>query len=161
MKKRKILVSALVAFLAMLIITGCSSTSSSQTNDKNKETDQAAEKEMYVTKTVNKIDMKIVDVKTTENGKGNKNLVTLKMKFTNHDVSEVGVGAYDFTMKAKDKTYKVSANGSTFGDAFQPEKTLSGKVSFEIPKNIKTAKLLYMPEKKELAEWNIVIPTAK
>ncbi|EUJ20977.1 DUF4352 domain-containing protein [Listeria aquatica] len=163
MKKRKVFLSMLVAVIVMIVATGCSSTSNSQSDSKSDKTETAktSKEEMYVTKTVNKIDMKIVNVKTTENGKGDKNLVTLEMKFTNNDVAEVGVGAYDFTMKAKGKTYKVSANGSTFGDAFQPGKTLEGKVSFEIPKSIKNAKLSYTPEKKELAEWNIVIPEAK
>nr|WP_149023422.1 DUF4352 domain-containing protein [Listeria grayi] len=107
---------------------------------------------MSVTKTVNNMDMKIADIQTTENGKGSKNIVNIEMKFVNNDSTETGVGAYDFKLKAADKTYEVSDSGNNFGDTFKPGKTLTGHMYFELPKDVKTAQLIYTPQKKRIGK---------
>ncbi|WP_077913024.1 DUF4352 domain-containing protein [Listeria riparia] len=118
-------------------------------------------KQTFKTKTVNNIDMKIGDIKTTESVKKDKNMVSIAMSFLNNDSAPVGVGAGDFKIKSGDKTYDIFPQGNNFGDEFKPNEKLTGKAYFELPKNVKNGTLLYAPMGKEQASWSITIPEAK
>ncbi|WP_239257186.1 DUF4352 domain-containing protein [Listeria ilorinensis] len=147
-----------ILITALLLTAACSDDSSKAKKDKvttNKE------EVTYKTKTVNNIDMKINQIKTTESTKEKINMVSIEMTFVNNDNSTVGVGAADFKIKSGDKTYTVYPQGNNFGDEIEPSKELTGKAFFELPETIKKGTLVYAPSEDELASWSITIPDAE
>ncbi|MBC1457640.1 DUF4352 domain-containing protein [Listeria newyorkensis] len=155
---KKVLIAGVTA-LTLVFLGACGNTAN---NDKNKttKTEQTAKQE-FKTKTVNNIDMKIGEIKTTESTKKDKNMVSIAMSFLNNDNAPVGVGAGDFKIKSGDKTYEVFPQGNNFGDEFKPNEKLEGKAYFELPTSVKKGTLVYAPMDKEQASWSITIPEAK
>ncbi|MBC2022417.1 DUF4352 domain-containing protein [Listeria booriae] len=141
--------------IATLLVAGACG----NTNNKTTETKQPATN--HITKTVNNIDMKIGTIKTTESTKKDINMVSIDISLLNNDNAPVGVGAIDFKIKAGSKTYTVYPQGNNFGDEFKPNETLKGKAYYELPNTIKEGTLVYQPETKEEASWQIQIPAAK
>ncbi|WP_088840804.1 DUF4352 domain-containing protein [Listeria sp. ILCC797] len=143
----------LLAIATVIISAACS-------NDSTKEK-KTSENKNYVSKTVNNMNMKINSIDTTENAKGNQNMVEINMLITNKDSGEVSIGAGDFEIRTDDKTYTVYPKGNNFGDVIAQGKKLTGSAFFELPKSVKKAELVYVQNKKEAANWDIEIPSAK
>ncbi len=146
--------------LLILLIIGTISISAACSNDSAKEKKTTENKE-YVSKTVNNMNIKINSIQTTENAKGDKNMVEIGMIITNKDSGEVSIGAGDFKIKADGKTYLVFPQGNNFGDVIAQGKKLTGSAFFELPKSVKKGELIYVVSKKDVANWDIDIPAAK
>ncbi|MBC2242715.1 hypothetical protein HCB25_01475 [Listeria booriae] len=174
----KKLTITLLAISTLLFVGACGNndTTSEKTKEKSK-TEQVTKAETskevktvdkktekatdHITKTVNNIDMKVGNIKTTASATEGKNMVSIEMTFLNNDNGPVGVGAVDFIIKSGGKTYKVYPPGNNFGDEFKPNETLKGKAYFELPTTVKDGVLYYAPMDKEKANWSIVIPEAQ
>lgn len=150
-----------------LSLAACSTSTSNEEAPKTKQETKVEKETTYPVKTVNNIDMQIKNIETTENGKGDKNIVQLNMTFKNETDSKYGIGGNDFILKAGDKTYNVKADANNIGTEIAPGKTASGAVNFEIPKDVKSGEFSYQPvtfgkdKPKILATWKIVIPDSK
>ncbi|EUJ38245.1 hypothetical protein PWEIH_09618 [Listeria weihenstephanensis FSL R9-0317] len=111
--------------------------------------------------------MQIKGIETTENGKGDKNIVQITMSFKNETDSKYGVGGNDFIFKSGDKTYQVKADANNIGTEIAADKTVSGAINFELPKDVKSGEFSYQPvtfgkeKPKVLATWKISIPNNK
>ncbi|MBC2163593.1 DUF4352 domain-containing protein [Listeria booriae] len=153
----KKIVLATAAVLTLVFAGACGNAATK--DDKEKTTETA--KQEFKTKTVDNIDMKIGEIKTTESTKKDKNMVSIAMSFLNNDNAPVGVGAGDFKIKSDGKTFDVYPQGNNFGDEFKPNEKLAGKAYFELPNTVKKGTLVYAPMDKEKASWSITIPEAK
>ncbi|EMG28723.1 hypothetical protein X560_2706 [Listeria fleischmannii 1991] len=155
MKKSLKGMSILLVIAALSITAACSNDTNAS---KKKETTNDKE---YVSKTVNNMNMKINSIHTTDNAKGDKNMVEIKMTIDNKDSGEASIGAGDFKIKADKKTYDVFPQGNNFGDVIEKGKKLTGSAYFELPKSVKEGKLIYIQNKKDAATWDISIPKAE
>ncbi|MBC1308629.1 DUF4352 domain-containing protein [Listeria booriae] len=163
---KKVMLMAMLGAGA-LSLAACSTSTSNEEAPKTKQETKVEKETTYPVKTVNNIDMQIKNIETTENGKGDKNIVQLNMTFKNETDSKYGIGGNDFILKAGDKTYNVKADANNIGTEIAPGKTASGAVNFEIPKDVKSGEFSYQPvtfgkdKPKILATWKIVIPDSK
>ncbi|MBC1227992.1 DUF4352 domain-containing protein [Listeria booriae] len=157
---KKLLITAMLG-ASILSLGACSSTPSNEETPKTKQTTT------YTTKTVNNIEMAIKNIETTENGKGDKNIVQLTLDFKNKTDSKYGIGGNDFILKSGDKTYTVKTDANNIGTEIEPNKTVTGTINFELPKDVKSGEFSYQPvtfgkeKPKVLATWKISIPNNK
>ncbi|EUJ47792.1 DUF4352 domain-containing protein [Listeria rocourtiae] len=85
-----------------------------------------------------------------------QNLYTFRVTGKNVSSINKGLGSADFILKTKDnKTLETDYNYAAFGGEIQPEKTLSGPVSFTLNKDQKATKLIYRIGKKEMMSWDV------
>lgn len=164
---KKVLLIAMSGACA-LSLAACSSASTP--NDVAPKTKQEvkSEKETSIpAKTVNNIEMQIKGIETTENGKGDKNIVQITMNFKNNNDAKYGIGGNDFIFKSEGKTYQVKTDANNIGTEIESSKSVSGTVNFELPKDVKSGEFSYQPvtfgkeKPKVLATWKIVIPNNK
>ncbi|MEN2667682.1 DUF4352 domain-containing protein [Listeria aquatica] len=159
MKKRTNGIILLLFLMAVVLVsTACSNDSNAK--DK-KEEKKSSTKTEFVTKTVNNMNIKINSISTTDNAKGNKNMIEIKMLIKNKDSGEVSIGAGDFKIKAGKKTYEVYPQGNNFGDVIKEGKELTGSAFFELPKSVEKGQLVYEVNQKEAASWDITVPEAE
>ncbi|MBC1558420.1 DUF4352 domain-containing protein [Listeria booriae] len=165
MLKKALLIA--MSGLCALSLAACSSSSSNEETSTPKQEEKAKNTDEYPTKTVNNMEMQIKNIETTENGKGDKNIVQITMSFKNKMDSKEGIGGNDFILKSGDKIYKVKTDASNIGTEIAPGKTVSGPINFELPKDVKSGEFSYQPvtfgkeKPKVLATWKITIPNNK
>jgi hypothetical protein len=164
--KKAILIA--MSGVCALSLAACSDQGSKEMKtDSPKHGEKADTTQNYPTKTVNNVEMKIENIKTTENGKGDKNIVQFNLTFKNNNDGNYGVGGNDFILKSGDKMYTVKADANNIGTEIGADKTVKGSVNFEIPKGVQKGEFSYKPvavgkQKSEvLATWNVTIPEAK
>lgn len=165
--KKFLLIAA--SSVCLISLTACSDSKTNEEPSKQEEKTsvKATEKTSYAVKTVNNVEMKIKDIQTTENGKGDKNIVQMNLDFKNGNDTAYGIGGNDFILESGDKTYKAKSDANNIGTEITKGKTVSGSVSFEIPKDSKTAEFSYKPvvvgngKSKVLATWKVTIPANK
>lgn len=161
MKLKKIM-SLIVVGSTLILVTGCRG-QESNLKDSTENFSKEKNDKSFKTKTVNNIEMKIIDIVATENGNGDKIKLKIAMNFLNNDSSDVGIGGFDFKIKMAKKMYDVDFTANNIGSTFEPSKDLTGNLFFELPKDIKEAELVYTPapENKVLAKWSLTIPAMK
>ncbi|WP_244966973.1 DUF4352 domain-containing protein [Listeria grandensis] len=166
MMLKKVVLIAMSGACALSLVA-CSGSPSNEETPKAKQETKIEKETTYPVKTVNNIEMKIKDIETTENGKGDKNIVQLTMSFKNETSGKYGIGGNDFILKSGDKTYTVKTDANNIGTEIDPNKTVSGAVNFELPKDVKSGEFSYQPvtfgkeKPKVLATWKISIPSNK
>lgn len=132
---KKLMVIGLTIF-GLVLASGCSNADDTGNKEKDEtkaKTTKVAKKDGPV-KTVNSIEMEFVDATVTDNGKGDKKIAKLNMKFKNDSDSVFGIGGGDFVLKNEKKTYQVDPASNNIGTEIQKGKTASGALYFEIPK---------------------------
>ncbi|MBC2370742.1 DUF4352 domain-containing protein [Listeria booriae] len=151
----------------VLSLTACSGSTTKEETPKTTQEAKTEKETNYAVKTVNNIEMQIKGIETTENGKGDKNIVQLTMSFKNETDGKYGIGGNDFILKSGDKTYTVKTDATNIGTEIAPGKTVTGSVNFEVPKDVKSGEFSYQPvtfgkeKPKVLATWKISIPDNK
>ncbi|WP_260479974.1 DUF4352 domain-containing protein [Listeria booriae] len=165
MMKKFLLVAMSTA--CALSLVACSTSTSNEEAPKTKQETKSEKITTYPAKTVNNIEMQIKKIETTENGKGDKNIVQLTMDFKNESGTKYGVGGNDFILESGSKTYNAKADANNIGTEIAPDKTVTGTVSFEVPKNVKSGNFSYKPvtfgkeKPKVLATWEVTVPNNK
>lgn len=150
---------------ALILVVLVFSLGACSIDDPNK----ADEKPTYATKTVKNVDMKIKNVKRTEDGKGRHDMLRVNMKVTNHSNSKFGIGGGDFILKDKKakKEYHVEPTANNIGTEVAVDKSAEGSVIFSIDKDAsKKLELVYKPvvvknsktKAKELSKWTLTLP---
>ncbi|MBC1435399.1 DUF4352 domain-containing protein [Listeria rocourtiae] len=153
---KKIAIFSLIILTAITLVACGNSEKSTHNTNKSTET---AKNKVSATKTVTNIDMKIGNLKLTENGDGKKDILQVEMNIQNNSNTPFAIGGGDFKLRtAKDKTIKVDPQASNFGDEVVAGKVFTGKAYFNLPKGTETATLVYQPKDKSEAEWEIAMP---
>lgn len=159
---------AVVSSLCALSLVACSSPTKEEGEaTKTQESVGKNTSVTYPVKTVDNVEMKIESIETTENGKGDKNVVQVNMNFKNENTTSWGVGGSEFIIKDGDKTYTVIPEANNIGTDIEANKQVSGALNFELPKDVKSGDLSYKPvtfgkeKPKVLATWEISIPDNK
>ncbi|WP_088810285.1 MULTISPECIES: DUF4352 domain-containing protein [unclassified Listeria] len=164
---KKVLLAVLSGTCALSLVA-CSAPAKDEGKENNKQ--ESVEKKAsatYPVKTVDNVEMKIESIETTENGKGDKNIVQINMNFENENATPWGVGGSEFIIKDGDKTYTVIPDANNIGTDIEANKSVSGAINFELPKSVKSGDLSYKPvtfgkeKPKVLATWEISIPDNK
>ncbi|MBC1520091.1 DUF4352 domain-containing protein [Listeria aquatica] len=157
--KKMVLMS--IAFLVAIGLFGCSSDSD---NKQEKNNEKARTEQKLPSKTINNVNIKVSNLKLTENPSGKKNILQAELAMVNNSNSTVGIGAGDFQVTAKGKTYMIYPEGNNFGSEISKGKKLKGSAYYEIPKGIKKVELQYKPvvvegqKSKVLGTWNLNLP---
>ncbi|MBC2149684.1 DUF4352 domain-containing protein [Listeria booriae] len=147
-----------LTILTAITLVACGN-SDTTTDDNTTKSTETAKNNVSTTKTVNNIDMKIGNLKLTESGDGKQDILQVEMNIQNNSNTPFAIGGGDFKLKtAKDKTIKVDPKASNFGDEIAAGKTLTGKVYFNLPKDMEKVTLVYQPRDKSEAEWEVTLP---
>ncbi|MBA3927928.1 DUF4352 domain-containing protein [Listeria rustica] len=163
---KKVMLIAMSGACALSLVA-CSATPTKEETPKTTQEAKSEKEKTYPAKTVNNIEMQIKGIETTENGKGDKNIVQITMSFKNETDSKYGIGGNDFIFKSGDKTYQVKTDANNIGTEIAADKTVSGAINFELPKDVKSGEFSYQPvtfgkdKPKVLATWKISIPNNK
>ena len=102
------------------------------------------------------LEISLIDLATATKGDSSKfTILSIKMKAKNLNKEEMGFGSNDFVLKYEKKTLPPFADGVNFGEGIKMDKSLQGTMTFEVPKDVNKATLVYRPYDKELATWDI------
>lgn len=105
MKKFLLIAASSVCLISLTACSG-STTNEEPSKQEEKTSVKATEKTSYAVKTVNNVEMKIKDIQTTENGKGDKNIVQMNLDFKNGNDTAYGIGGNDFILESGIKRIK-------------------------------------------------------
>lgn len=156
--------SYLVALLALsTLVGGCESHKKSESTDvainstptrlsSSKDTSQDSSNNSTI-KYLHGLEIGIGEISTANNKKDTK-VVSIKVKVRNRSNVEQGVGSNDFKLKVGTELIDPYVDGINFGEAVLPEKSTEGIVSFEINKDVSSAKLIYQKNETK-QEWDI------
>lgn len=166
---KKIIIAGSIA--ALTVLGACSAnTDTKDTNTTKEETKKAAtdtKKPATDNKKTAKTEPVVVNgiqltldkqeiTKAISKDQKEQNLYTFRVTGKNVSSINKGLGSADFILKTKDnKTLETDYNYAAFGGEIQPEKTLSGPVSFMLNKDQKATKLIYRIGKKEMMSWDV------
>ena len=102
------------------------------------------------------LEISLLDISSAAKGDSSKfTILSIKMKAKNLNKEEMGFGSNDFVLKYEKKTLPPFADGVNFGEGIKMDKSLQGTMTFEVPKDVNKATLVYRPYDKELATWDI------
>ncbi|MBC2170249.1 DUF4352 domain-containing protein [Listeria booriae] len=156
---KKLMLCAL-SVLTMFTLVACGVTPEEPANNKQKDSTKVAKddtvknQEVKLTKKVRGTELTVEHIKQTLIKK--QKHLELQFSLTNHSSTDQGVGANDFRIEADDgKTYRIDGTKVNFGDVIAPHETLTGSAYFVIPEKTKSINIVYQPEEKMEAAWNI------
>lgn len=139
-----------------MTLSACSSNNERLTEDSSVRTNETIKQKSFETKRANMLEITPKRLTAVINGSNEKNVIlTVELLIKNTDSVENGAGAYDFVLKSEGKELSPYSEANNFGDNIAPEKEMTGKVSFEIPKNSKELELIYKVSDKKLASWKL------
>ncbi|WP_314059275.1 DUF4352 domain-containing protein [uncultured Vagococcus sp.] len=123
------------------------------------------DKDIGMTQRINKMDMTLNQVVTTNNQSKDTTQVMLvaEMSFKNTSKESIPVGANDFKIRDQDgEIYEIyGLEPDNFGEVVEPGKELTGAAYYELPKDTKNAVLVYQIESEPLGEWTFKVPNQK
>ncbi|MEB7428026.1 DUF4352 domain-containing protein [Enterococcus faecalis] len=152
MKKRIVFFSLVVA----LTLSACSSNNEKLTEDSDVRASETIKQQRFDTKRANMLEITPKNLKAVTNGSNEENVIlTIELLIKNTDSVENGAGAYDFVLKSGGKELSPYSEANNFGDNIAAGKEMTGKVSFEVPKNSKELELVYKVSDKKLASWKL------
>lgn len=117
-----------------------------------------------VTMRLNKMDMTLDNIVTTNASSDNKDkkMIILEFSLKNTSKTEQPIGANDFKVIDNKKEYEIyGLESDNFGQVLESGKELTGKAYFEVPESLEKATIAFKPENKVLGEWDLTIPDKK
>lgn len=152
---KKIFFYTVLVLVASLLI-GCSAKVKKESKNDN---------DIGMTQRMNKMDMTLNQVVTTNNQskEANQVMLVVEMSFKNTSKESIPVGANDFKIRDQDgEIYEIyGLEPDNFGEVVEPGKELAGAAYYELPKNTKKAVLVYQIESEPLGEWTFKVPNQK
>lgn len=154
MKKRVFILVSVI-----LLLAGCSKGAETK---KSEDSEVSQDKQEFKTKLIQNTKMKLLSVEAMQSGVDEKKkIIKLQFEIKNEDSTVIGIGGSDFKLQAEKKQYSVISDANNIGQEIEVGKEIKGNIYFEVPENLKKAELVYIPNKKMLGKWDLIIPQSK
>ena len=143
-------ISMFVLRIGLIAFSGCSNPDEKEGSSSGKQT--------FARQDIDNLLLNVSEVKTakTEN---NKNKIIFTIEIENNNAQTKDIGSIDFLLKSDDKEYSVDADSNNFGEPIEPNKKITKNLTFIAPEKLKKVKLVYKPMEKELANWDLTVPS--